>query len=127
MTDSVDELFGDGASGPKPRLLRVWLTLLLGLLLCVLGLACISVPGGLLVLLAVMFADTEKDRLESGFLSEVDRPVIMRTRAAAYVGMLLSAAIVLLQCWLYTTGVYSALGDLFLAGPPPDWITNLIQ
>jgi hypothetical protein len=74
-----------------------------------------------------MFADTEKDRLESGFLSEVDRPVIMRTRAAAYVGMLLSAAIVLLQCWLYTTGVYSALGDLFLAGPPPDWITNLIQ
>ena len=127
MADRVDELFGDGLGPSKPRLGRVWALLVSGTIVCVLGLACLSVPGGLLVLLAVMYVDIERDRVDNGFLPESDRQRVMRARTAAYSGMLFCAAVVLLQWWLYCGGVYNALGDLFLSRPPPEWIVDLFS
>jgi len=126
MAGKVDELFGDGSAPAQPRLVRVWVLLLSGLVLCILGLACLSVPGAVLVLLATMYVDVERERVDNGFLPESDRDRVLRARSACYLGVVFCALVVLIQWWLYCSGVYTALGDLFLSGPPPEWIQALL-
>ncbi len=122
MADNIEELFGRGAGTPKPRLVRVWLLMVAGLLTAILGLACLSAPGGVLVLLAIMAIEKEKDRIDNGYLPETDRAQVMGTRMVAYLALMFCTVLFFLQCWLYSEGFYAALGDLFFLGEPPDWV-----
>jgi len=123
MAENVEELFGGGAGTPQPRLFRIWLLLFAGLVVSILGLACLSAPGGVLVLLAVMFAETEKERVDNGYLPETDRSKVLVARTVAYLCLLFCTALFLVQCVLYGQGVYTAFGDFFFSGPPPEWLT----
>jgi len=78
MSDNnLDDLFG-GEDTPTPRLAKTWIYLLVGLLLTVLGLACTTLPGGILILMAWSSADLEQGRLRSGYLPESAAPTLRR-------------------------------------------------
>lgn len=127
MADNVEELFGGGTGTAKPRLMRVWVLLFSGIITTILGLACLSAPGGVLVLLGVMYAETEKERVDNGYLPEADRKKVLMARGVAYACLLFCTVIFFMQCLLYQMGVYSAMGDLFFSGAPPDWIASLLD
>lgn len=107
----VDELFGDGAGRPRPRTGLISTLLVGGLVLTVLGMACITAPGGLLVLIAWMHVEKDTERLESGYLPEEDRPKVERMRRFTYAGLVVVIALFTLQGLLLCNGAYDLLLD----------------
>lgn len=108
---NLDELFGAGGGRPRPRATLIAMLVATGIVLAVLGMGCISVPGGLLVLLAWMLVEKDLDRLESGYLPEADREVVMRVRSLTYAGLLLVVVLFVLQGLLLCNGFYDVLLD----------------
>lgn len=119
MAREVDELFGEGEGTPAPRARTVWALLGFGLLLTVLGLACSTAPGGLLVLIAWMIVEKEDDRLENGYLPADARPVVDRLRTATYAGLVIVIVAFVTQIMLFCTGFYEVLWERLLI-----WITG---
>lgn len=100
MSDAhLDDLFG-GDEEPKPRLAKTWVYLGVGLLLTVLGLACTTLPGGILILLAWSNADIEQVRLRSGYLPDSARPVLQRQLYCIYLSLALAWGAFALQGFL---------------------------
>ncbi len=107
----LDELFGKEGSRARPRTARIMGLLLSGILLTVLGMACIAAPGGILVLLAWMTVETDQQRLESGYLPASDAAEVERTRRFTYAGLLLVVFLFALQAILLCNGAYDLLLD----------------
>ena len=96
---NLDELFG-GEDEPTPRVTKTWIYLGLGLLLTVLGLACTTLPGGILMLLAWSNADIEQARLRSGYLPESAAPILQRQLYCIYAGLAVAWGAFALQGFL---------------------------
>ena len=109
MSREVGELFGEGKGAPRPRLRLVAILMVSGLVLALGGLACSAVPGGLVVLVAWLVAEKERDRVDSGFLPESDRPRVALVRRLAQAGLVLVIGLLLVQCLLMWGGVYEAI------------------
>ena len=109
MADEVDELFGEGEGAPKPRTALVLTLLSTGVLLSVLGLLCVSAPGGVLVLFAWMVVEKELDRVDSGYLAQEERSQVVWLRTLTLVGLIAVIGIFVVQGMLLcTTNVYDA-------------------
>ncbi len=102
----VDELFGEGSGAPAPRTQLVRRLLVSGLVLAAFGLACTSVPGGLLVLAAWTVVETEMGRVENGYLPADTHADVQR--AHRQVSLALSFVLVLfgIQSVLVCSGTY---------------------
>lgn len=127
MSESVDELFGEGGGAPRPNYPLVFALLGAGLLVSVGGLACTVVPGVVLVMLAWQRIETEMARVENGYLPEDQRRGVLRVRngiRAVVLSMviLMIAQMVLLQLDLYDPLLLSFLENVEfpLWGPPPE-------
>lgn len=107
----LDELFGEGSGRPRPRTGLIMALLILGVTLTVVGMACIAAPGGLLVLLAWMYVETDQQRIESGYLPATDAAVVERTRRFTYAGLLLVVFLFAIQGFLLCNGAYDVLLD----------------
>lgn len=102
----TDDLFGN-EDAPVPRVRRIAALLVLGLLTAILGLACSSIPGGVLILLAWLSVDKELDRVESGYLPEADRARLNRWKVAVMASLWIVLGLVTLQALLLCmTDVY---------------------
>lgn len=119
MAREVDELFGEGEGTPAPRTRTVWALLVSGLLLAVLGLACTTAPGGVLVLIAWMIVEKENDRLENGYLPADARPAVDRLRVATYAGLVVVVLVFLIQIVLFCLGFYETFWENLLV-----WATD---
>lgn len=109
MSQEIEELFGEGGGAPQPRLGRVVALLVSGLIVSFLGLACSSVPGGALVLLAWVAIDKEMDRVDSGFLPTAARGPIARLRTITLASVVLVVVLFGAQLVLMIGGFYDAL------------------
>lgn len=107
----LDELFGAGGGRPRPRTALIATLLGVGLVLTLLGMACINAPGGLLVLIAWMLVEKDLERLESGYLPEADRPQVEQIRSMTYAGLVLVILLFFLQGFLLCNGFYDWLLD----------------
>lgn len=114
MAQDVDELFGGGQGQPAPRTGLVGALLVGGLLLSIVGLACSSVPGGILVLIAWSVVETENDRIESGYLPLDARGRVRALRAAVYFAIVVVVAALAVQLWLLGQGFYQILWSSLL-------------
>ena len=102
----ADGLFGN-EDIPVPRVRLIFLLLALGLLLAILGLACSSIPGGVLILLAWLSVDKELDRIDSGYLPESERTRMKRWKTAVMISLWVVLGLVTLQALLLCmTDVY---------------------
>ena len=90
----LEELFGEDGGQPKTRTTLGWTLLIIGGLSSLFGLFCTVVPGAGLILIAWLIAETDIDRLESGYLPEVLRADLRRLQLSTHAGVI--AAIVLL-------------------------------
>lgn len=113
--DEIDELFGEGDGAPSPRTGAVLGLLGGGLFLGIVGLACTSVPGGLMVLAAWMLVEKEMDRIDSGYLPGDARVVVGRLQLAAYVSVLVVILLFVAQAWLFCSGAYDVIWSEMLA------------
>jgi hypothetical protein len=115
MAEEVDELFGSGAGAPKPRSSLVFTLVFGGIAISILGLACTSLPGVLMVLAAWAVAETERDRLESGYLPRDSAARVKSLRVAAWAGVIWGLAILVIQGYfLFRTPLYEGLWGAFL-------------
>ncbi len=120
MPSDVDEIFG-GEDAPKPRTALTLAMLLSGLVVALLGMACTTAPGGVLVLLSWMIVEKELDRVDSGYLAETDRRAVQQLRMAVGTGLAFVIALFLIQAVLLCqTNLYESLlvGLLDLIAPP---------
>ena len=101
----IDDLF-DGEDAAEPNIPLVATLLATGAALAVLGLACTSIPGGVLVLLGFHYADLELDRVDSGYLPESERPRVQRLRTVALIGVVFLAVVIVAQNTLLCMGFY---------------------
>jgi hypothetical protein len=102
----TDDLFGS-EDAPVPRVGVIVTLLASGMLLAFLGLACSSIPGGVLILLAWLSVEKELDRVDSGYLPESERPRVKRWRKAVIAGLWLVLGLVAIQAFLLClTDVY---------------------
>jgi len=102
----ADDLFGS-KDAPMPRVGLIAALLVSGLLLALLGLACSSIPGGVLILLAWLSVEKELDRVDSGYLPESERARINRWRKSVIGGLWLVLGLVSIQAFLLClTDVY---------------------
>ena len=106
MAEEVDELFGS-AGEPKPRVAWVAVLILTGLLLAILGLACTSVPGILVLLLAWSAAGVEQERVESGYLPKASATQVQALRRISITALMLGALLLVAQLTLLNRGFYS--------------------
>jgi len=113
--DDVDELFGTGAGTPAPRTGTILSLMGGGVLLGVLGLACTSVPGGMMVLLAWMLVEKESDRIDSGYLPETARRRVGQLQILAYLSVSAVILLFVAQAYLFCSGGYDALWGRMLA------------
>ena len=110
MSDELDELFGEAGSGPKPRSRLILALLITGLLLTLVGMVFTAAPGGLVVLLAWVLVDKERDRVASGFLPADVGPQVQRLHRAVVAGLITVLVLFFLQGWLFcATGIYEDL------------------
>ena len=113
----VDELFGGSGRKAEPKTGLALGTAALGLVLAIVGLACLSVPGGLLSLLAVWLIENEMDRCDNGFYAPTTHAKVERARRWVFAGLFLTIGVHVIQTYLYMIGFYEALGDLFFLTP----------
>jgi hypothetical protein len=109
MTEQVDELFGDASTQPKPRIALITSLLASGMLMALLGLACTSVPGGLMVLWSWSLVETEVGRIDSGYLAEDWRSTLTLLKQLVWIGLGIIMALFLMQLFLLQAGVYPEL------------------
>lgn len=109
MSKEVGELFGEGAGAARPRTTLAVGLLIAGLVLTVLGMACTTAPGGLVVLGAWMVIEKEHERLESGYFPESLRGRIETVRSFATAGVSTVIVLFLVQGVLLCSGFYDAL------------------
>lgn len=119
MANDVDELFGGGDGTPEPRTTPAIVLAVLGVVLGVVGLACLSAPGGVVVLLGLWWIEREHDRIENGYLPEEARPTVQRARSIVFLCLFLVIGLLFLQAFLYCGGYYQMLGDLAFRGELP--------
>lgn len=110
--DDVDELFGAGGEAPRPRTRGAVTTAIVGVIVALLGMSCLAVPGGVLVLLALGWIDRELERVDNGYLPADARPTVERARNVIIACLMLTILLLVLQAVLYCGGFYQALGDL---------------
>ena len=116
---ALNELFGEGQGAPEPKTgLAVGLAVT-GLLIALLGMACLAAPGGAIVLLGVWRIERELDRVNNGYLSPDARPVVLRARRLIFACLFLVILLFMAQVVLYGLGFYQFLGDLLLPLFPP--------
>lgn len=108
MSRDVDELFGEGGSGARPRTRLIALVLGSGLLLALLGMTCTAVPGGLITLVAWALVEKELDRVDSGYLALDYRPGLVTLRAFVWASLLLVMGLFIIQGVLLCTGWYTS-------------------
>lgn len=121
MSADLEELFGEGHGQAAPRTRLVGVLALSGLLLAVLGLACTTVPGGVLVLLAWMTIEKELGRIQSGYLSADFQPIVDQTRKWTYLCLVLVVLLFTLQFILLCQGFYETLWGSILS-----WLVPLL-
>ena len=109
MSTDVDELFGEGEGAPAPRTSLALFLLVTGLVLAVVGMVCSAAPGGVIVLLAWLVIEKERDRVESGFLPPTVAPQVQTVRSLTYAGVVTVIGLFALQGVLMCTGLYDAL------------------
>ena len=114
--NDVDELFGDGSDGPRPRTGIAIALAITGVLLAIVGMACLSAPGGIVVLLGLWWIERELDRVENGYLAPDAREPVMRARRLVFAALFIVILLFVLQALLYCSGFYQGLGDR-LFGP----------
>jgi len=106
MSQKVDELFGKGGASVQPKTRTIIALLASGMLLAVLGLACSSVPGGLLVLWAWSIMEKEIDRVESGYLPEEAIGHLRSLKTIVWTSLLIVLILFIGQTVLLFTGFY---------------------
>ena len=122
MSQKVDDLFGEGDSAVKPKTRTIIVLLVGGALLAFLGLACSSVPGGLLVLWAWSIMEKELDRVESGYLPEEVLSSLQTLKGFVWAALLVILVIFIGQTFLLFSGFYVVLwSDIIqsISGAPP--------
>lgn len=107
----LDDLFGKGGGRPSPRTGLIMGLNILGIVLTVLGMACIAAPGGILVLVAWMHVETDQQRLESGYLPASDAQRVEATRRFTYGALVLVVFLFAIQGFLLCNGAYDVLLD----------------
>ncbi|MCA9492941.1 MAG: hypothetical protein KC621_23585 [Myxococcales bacterium] len=115
MSD-VDELFGSGGTTAKPRLTLILTLMSAGVITTGLGLACSTIPGGLLLLSAWLVAERDLQRVEAGFLPLSQGTVLRAFRALAVLLVMLATAAFVLQTVLMGMGFYDVAWPLMLNG-----------
>jgi hypothetical protein len=107
--EEVDELFGQGGGAPSPRTATIVSLLVGGLVIGLVGLACTSVPGGVMVLAGWMLVEKEMDRIDSGYLPSDARKTVGVLQMLAYAAVFGVIALFGLQAWLFCSGAYDQL------------------
>lgn len=113
--DDLDELFGEGGGTPSPRIVPALALSVIGVITAILGMACLSAPGGILVLLGLWWIERELDRVDNGYLSEEDRPRIESARRFVFLCLGVVILLFFAQAFLYCSGFYQNLGDQFFS------------
>lgn len=115
MAEEVDELFGAGAGQAKPRTGLITALVFAGLATSVLGLACSALPGVLMLLAAGSIAETETDRVQSGYLSAESSGRVRLLRYLAWSGVACGLLVLITQSVvLMYTDVYEVLWGTFV-------------
>lgn len=114
MTQKVEELFGEEGAHVRPKTRTIVALLSLGVILATLGLACSSVPGGLLVLWAWSITEKEIDRVESGYLPEDSLPHLRVVKATVWTSLVVILLIFVTQTVLLFSGFYVVLWSTFV-------------
>lgn len=122
MTSRVDELFGASGAGMRPRTTLIFMLLFTGLTFTLLGLACTSAPGGMLVLAAWSVADDDLARVRSGALPADSGPAAARLRSWTTAGLVVVVVLFVVQLVLLSYGFYDELWGqaIQVAFPPPE-------
>jgi hypothetical protein len=108
MSQKLDDLFGEGKTVVRPKTRTIVALLGSGLCLALAGLACSSVPGGLLVLLAWSTLEKEIDRVDSGYLPEQALTKLKVLKQLVWGALGLIMLIFVAQTVLLFSGVYVA-------------------
>ena len=122
MSQKVDALFGEDESSVRPKIRTIVGLLISGSVLAFLGLACSSVPGGLLVLWAWSVMEKEIDRVESGYLPEETLGTLQTLKRLVWAALFVILIIFIGQTILLFSGFYVVLWGTFiqsLSGSPP--------
>ena len=119
MSQRVDELFGGGDGAPEPRTGAIVAMLVVGVTVATLGLACTSVPGGVIVLMAWMMAEKEVDRIDNGYLPNTARPTVVWLQRLCVLAVFLTLALFILQAWLFCSGQYDVIWSMLL-----EWVVG---
>ena len=119
MSADLEELFGEGQGQPEPRTRLVAVLAISGLVLSVLGLACTTAPGGLLVLVAWLTIDKELGRIRSGYLSTDFQPVVDQARKWTYLCLVLVIVLFTVQLILLCQGFYEYFWGSLLSWAMP--------
>ena len=106
----VDELFG-GIGGATPRTAPALVLAAIGLIVAIIGLLCLSVPGGMMVLAAVWLIENEMDRCENGFYPPTTHGKVERARRWVFASLFLTIGVFVFQTYLYYRMFYEQLGD----------------
>lgn len=105
----LEELFGEDGGQPQARKRLGWTLLIVGVVTSFFGLLCSVVPGAGLVLLAWLVAETDMDRLESGYLPENLREQVRALQLATHTGVVAAIVMLAIQCLLLCSGAYGAI------------------
>jgi hypothetical protein len=116
----LDELFGEASAEVKPKTKQTYALVWGGLAAALLGLACTSVPGVLVVLVGWYVADQETDRLDSGFIPQTFAAEVHRAERLARFGVASAVVIISAQVVLLCSGFYSMYLEALLLFAMPD-------
>ena len=103
MSQEVDELFGQGGGAAAPRVALALGLIGAGLAMTMLGLACSTVPGGIVVLGGWFVVEQDRDRLASGFLPTDAEWTVRMLRSVAFAAIALVILMGLVQFWLFAS------------------------
>ncbi len=109
--DDLDELFGEGNDTPEPRVGPAIGMAIGGVLVALVGMACLAAPGGVIVLGGLWWIERELDRVENGYLPSEARPAVERGRRIVLACLVIVILLFFVQAWLYCGGFYQNLGD----------------
>ena len=108
MTSKVEELFGEEGQTVRANIRGIITLLVSGVLLALFGLACSSVPGGLIVLWAWSLTEKEIDRVDSGYLPEDTLPSLRVLKGFVWASLVVILIIFVGQTILLFSGFYVA-------------------
>jgi hypothetical protein len=116
--EDLDDLFGEGGGQTEARTTPAIALSIGGVILSVLGMACLAAPGGVPVLLALWWIERERDRVANGYQPESAGPVVERTRRLVFASLAVVVMLFTAQAVLYCFGFYEGLGDIVFTGGP---------